>query len=257
MELKTFNVCEHYVCIQGEGKFSGIPHLLFRFTGCNLRCVFGNSICDTHYTSFAPEKGSITKGDIAKLIYDNPHINYVMVTGGEPLLQKERLVDFVNTLRSIKPGLIITFETNGTLYQPGLDCPGYDNTVMIISPKLSNSIARNTEFISEEDLQRHRNNHANPKALVDLVNNYECYFKFVTDGSDKDMQEIKQILSNIIKAVPSKPYINPSRVWLMPPGITNEQLQESRPKLYEICLREGYNFSDRLQVVAFGDKRGV
>ena len=42
--------------IQGEGMYTGIPSIFVRTTGCNLRCVFKDSICDTAYTSFNPEK---------------------------------------------------------------------------------------------------------------------------------------------------------------------------------------------------------
>ena len=34
---------EVYTCLQGEGKYIGIPHILLRVTGCRLRCQFSNS----------------------------------------------------------------------------------------------------------------------------------------------------------------------------------------------------------------------
>ena len=37
---------ETYTCLQGEGKYIGIPHILIRVTGCRLRCQFSNSFCD-------------------------------------------------------------------------------------------------------------------------------------------------------------------------------------------------------------------
>ena len=43
----------------------------------------------------------------------------------------------------------------------------------------------------------------------------------------------------------------------MPEGLTLEQLNERRVWLMEICQKEGYNFSDRLHIIAYGDKRGV
>jgi hypothetical protein len=46
-------------------------------------------------------------------------------------------------------------------------------------------------------------------------------------------------------------------VWLMPEGIVSEQLNERRVWLMELCEQEGYNFSDRLHILAYGDIRGV
>ena len=49
-------VLEMFVSIQGEGKYTGEPSLFIRVSGCNLRCVFGGTRCDTPYSSFETEK---------------------------------------------------------------------------------------------------------------------------------------------------------------------------------------------------------
>jgi hypothetical protein len=43
----------------------------------------------------------------------------------------------------------------------------------------------------------------------------------------------------------------------MPEGTTNTKLKKNRRKLVDICIREGYNYTDRLHVIVYGDKRGV
>ena len=53
---KKFPVLEVFTSIQGEGKWTGEPSVFVRVAGCNLRCVFGNSRCDTPYSSFELEK---------------------------------------------------------------------------------------------------------------------------------------------------------------------------------------------------------
>ena len=41
----------------------------------------------------------------------------------------------------------------------------------------------------------------------------------------------------------------------MPEGVTPEQLQKRRPWIIEKAIELGYNFSDRLHIVAYGNKR--
>ena len=43
----------------------------------------------------------------------------------------------------------------------------------------------------------------------------------------------------------------------MPEGLEEEQLNERRQWLIELCVKEGYNFSDRLHIIAYGDIRGI
>ena len=47
------------------------------------------------------------------------------------------------------------------------------------------------------------------------------------------------------------------KVWLMPEGLVEEELNKRRRWLMELCQNYGYNFSDRLHIIAYGDKRGV
>ena len=60
---------ETYTCLQGEGKYIGIPHILIRVTGCRLRCQFHNSFCDTPYASWKPEKGGFTLENLIQSLF--------------------------------------------------------------------------------------------------------------------------------------------------------------------------------------------
>ena len=122
---------ETYTCLQGEGKYIGIPHILIRVTGCRLRCQFSESFCDTPYASWKPEKGKYTLNDIVKFYEDNPHIKYTMITGGGPTLHPELLKELC--VIGKKYNHIITIETEGSEF---VQTRG---DFISLSPKLSNS----------------------------------------------------------------------------------------------------------------------
>ncbi|MBI5038443.1 MAG: radical SAM protein, partial [Nitrospirae bacterium] len=75
-------VNEIFKSIQGETTFQGVPSLFIRTTGCNLRCNW----CDTRY---AYDDGTdYTVDEILKIVGKYQY-KYVVITGGEPLTQKE------------------------------------------------------------------------------------------------------------------------------------------------------------------------
>ena len=95
---------EIFYSLQGEGKWTGLPNIFIRTTGCNLRCSF----CDTKYAY--DEGETMSTEEIVENIKNYPCKN-VCITGGEPLIQDETL-DLINIL--IKEGYKICLETNGS-----------------------------------------------------------------------------------------------------------------------------------------------
>jgi hypothetical protein len=43
----------------------------------------------------------------------------------------------------------------------------------------------------------------------------------------------------------------------MPEGVTDDELTKRRRWLMEYATEHGYNFTDRLHIIVYGDKRGV
>ena len=68
-------------------------------------------------------------------------------------------------------------------------------------------------------------------------------------SSEKDLDEVRE-LQRIL-------FIPNNKVWLMPEGLERKQLNERRKWLMDICTQQGYNFTDRLHIIAYGDERGV
>ena len=96
---------EIFYSIQGEGRWSGLPNIFIRTTGCNLRCNF----CDTKYAYFDGKEISIQ--NLLKKIEKYP-CKKICITGGEPLLQDE-LINLINSL--LKNNYNLCIETNGSL----------------------------------------------------------------------------------------------------------------------------------------------
>lgn len=96
---------EVFYSIQGEGKWSGLPNIFIRTTGCNLRCSF----CDTKYAYDDGKEMNIE--EILNNISKYP-CKYVCLTGGEPLLQNE-IVELIDGL--IRRKYKVCIETNGSI----------------------------------------------------------------------------------------------------------------------------------------------
>ena len=239
---------ETYTCLQGEGKYIGIPHILIRVTGCRLRCQFSNSFCDTPYASWKPEKGKFTLNDIVKFYEDNPHSKYTMITGGGPTIHPELLQELCRIGKYYRH--TITIETEGSEF---VQTRG---DLISLSPKLSNSTPRPGTWMSfanrevtEKDKQQHEKWRCNYEAMEQLINNHPDYQLKPVISDEKDLVEVKELQK--ILGVPN------DKVWLMPEGLVEEELNKRRRWLMELCTEQGYNFTDRLHIIAYGDKRGV
>lgn len=99
-------LAEIFYSIQGEGAHSGTPAVFVRLAGCNLSCDF----CDTDYSLkfFATVEQVVSR--VRELGGDCP---MVILTGGEPLAQRETL-NLIDALR--RDGRRVHIESNGTMF---------------------------------------------------------------------------------------------------------------------------------------------
>jgi 7-carboxy-7-deazaguanine synthase len=96
-------VTEIFLSIQGEGTRAGRPCAFVRFTGCDLRCGY----CDTAYAFHGGE--DLSRPEIIAALARYP-CKLVLLTGGEPMLQRE-LPDLARDL--LARGYEVTVETHG------------------------------------------------------------------------------------------------------------------------------------------------
>jgi len=222
-----------FYSIQGEGKYTGVPSVFIRTSGCNLRCKWKNSdgsftVCDTPHSSWNPEKNLVTIEEIVEKV-KRFKCKHVVVTGGEPYVQKS-VADLINVL--VEDGHYITVETNGTIYWPS------KAQFISLSPKLESS------------------NSACWKArrLIDQVIN-----SFLADGVDYQVKFVMHNFSDLSEIVDFQGDfgIPDDKIWLMPQGITDEQLKERASWVIELCKRAGWNFATRAHIWLYGSKKGV
>jgi len=222
---------EIFYSIQGEGKLIGAPSIFIRTSYCNLRCVW----CDTPYTSWNPENKKISIDEILNEI-NKFNCKYVVITGGEPFVQKDELLILCEKL--FERGYHITIETNATIYVP------VKAHLISMSPKLKNSLPNP----DSKYFQMHNQNRIKPEVIKRFLAEYDCQVKFVVDNQD-DINEIIQLE----KSIPI-PY---EMVCLMPQGKKLNEIKLKQKWLVDICKEKNYRYSPRLQIQIWGNKRGV
>jgi len=140
----SYAVKEIFLTLQGEGAHAGRTAVFCRFSGCNLwsgreqdRTTATCRFCDTDFVgtdgTFGGRYASADElaGIIAAQWIGRREDRYVVLTGGEPLLQVDAaLIDALH-----KQGFSIGVETNGTIVPPaGLDW-------ICVSPKAGAELA--------------------------------------------------------------------------------------------------------------------
>lgn len=177
-------VSEIFESIDGEGYHAGFPTVFFRVVGCNLRC----SWCDSKYT-FEIEKESkwMSVKEAVKNI-DSFELDHVTITGGEPLLEENKMwmTEFIHVL--LLSGYKVDVETNGSIdYSYWKEKFPTEKFVIIADWKASSS--RMNKFMLESNLHVLDEN--------DLV-------KIVV--TDDDFEEVEKVLKSGTKA---QVYISP------------------------------------------------
>ena len=126
--MSNATLVELFSSIQGEGPYVGYRQAFLRFHGCNLDCAY----CDTVQPSPPPvcrvesEPGTgvfrelpnpVSLAVVVEILTEwrthcaGLHHSF-SITGGEPLLYRDLLVEWLPVLRSLCP---LYLETNGTL----------------------------------------------------------------------------------------------------------------------------------------------
>jgi len=212
--------------IQGEGIHAGMPATFVRMQGCTLKCTW----CDT--LAVWPYGNEYSFDEIFKL-WDEVGLvdrlergQHLILTGGSPLKQEQRLIEFVDAIIKryhFKPYIEVENEAVLMPSQELQDLVDWWNN----SPKLANSGMKSRVRIKPEVMEH----------MASLENSS---FKFVV-SSPSDWEEIV------------RDYIEPfditkDQIILMPEGQTQAELQLSRPIAAQMAIEHQVRLSDRLHV---------
>lgn len=219
-------VCEIFKSHQFEGSNTGKLTTFIRLSGCNLNCKF----CDTKYAATSFKELSLE--EIGKKITTS----FVTITGGEPLSHRE---NFVKLVKYLLDDLFVQIEveTNGTIEIPKALSLEKENIQWNVSPKLSfsgNSFSKRINF----------------KALEKFANLPNSIFKIVV-RNQKDINEAQDIL------LKRNLEIDIDKIYLMPEGKTREEQLNNGKKIWELAKNYNFNFSPRIHILLFDNKRGV
>ena len=194
-----------FVSIQGEGKYLGQEQCFIRFYGCNLNCDF----CDTKLYDFK----EYTSGELIdklKEIIGQKNIKTISITGGEPLLQRDFLLEFLPKLKA--EGFNNYLETNGVLYDELFDIIDYVDIVSM-DIKLPSSTKQKSFWLEH-------------KKFLDTAKDKDVFVKSIIC--------LDTILGDFKKAVSLVSQINPEITFVLQPNSNHlgrnlaDKLQEFR-----------------------------
>lgn len=218
--------------IQGEGINAGYPATFIRMQGCTLTCGW----CDT--LDVWPHGNEYSFDEILDLL--EPHKEkyraggqHIILTGGSPLKQQDRLVNFAKAFEQ-RFGFAAVYECeNEAVLMPSLPFISLIHT-WNNSPKLGNSGMKARARIKTD--------------VLHLLNTFHnSWFKFVV-REHRDWEEIERDFL---------PYIDRTKIILMPEGQTQDELNETRAEVAEIAIQQQVRYMDRLHVVLWNKKTGV
>ena len=164
-------------------------------------------------------------------LYQKP---IIVITGGEPMLHHKEALFYEFVCELLARGYEAHFETNGTILVDFKNFPAYKSCVFAISPKLSNSAEPRERRLSFAALRSLKQNAK------------DSFYKFVISPEFDAQPEIAEILAAC-----------ESEVYCMPCGADRRELESAAQFCVDFCLKNGYNYSDRLHIRIWGEKDGV
>lgn len=219
-------VNEVFYSVQGEGAFAGRPAAFIRLQGCPVECDF----CDTKHTWSAKKElevhpasiledtakdlaswAKIPAEELVAWVQRETHRSaIVVITGGEPLIQRDGVSRLVELL--VGAGRQVQIETSGTVVHPLFSDHGLygsPNPWVTVSPKWEGKLLVHDAALMQAD-------------EVKVVVSSEAV--------------VKELEAAIVRGV-----VHPSKVRLQPE--TGPNFDWSAAEAVKLCKRHGYQLS--------------
>lgn len=244
-----------HIVIQGEGELMGTKMLLIRLHGCNVKC---NS-CDSFHTWDEKRLSTTIQEyrvvELAKILNDilvKNEIQWLMVTGGEPQLWRKEILELYEQIRLLQkvnkkflPPLHLEIETTGMM-----DWSLFHKADTYIHFDLSPKIGSLYNSKMKKDINY---------KFFDTLGTVKNDLMFMPQWNVKIVCSKKNWKNDLqaIKHFQKKYKIENDKIYLMPFGTTEEVVKEESKFLIEKCIKYKFNFSPRLHILIYGDKRLV
>lgn len=192
----TANIVEIFSSRQGEGLYVGENMTFVRFSNCQMKCLFCDTVKSINYKGkckiITNEKALEIPNPVGIASLNNILTNFenktISVTGGEPLEQSEFLMEWLPTRSSNK----ILLETNG-IHGDRLNSILNHIDIISMDIKLPSSCGTIPRWKEHEHFLQ-----------VAIASGKEIYVKIVVTSTttDVDIQEAINILTQAKKFIP-------------------------------------------------------
>ena len=217
---------EEFLSIQGEGRFRGELSIFIRFAKCNRVCEdlkikyeinnkikFGCDSYDSVDKDFEHLWEKISIEDLISIVKKYPDCKNVVLTGGEPLLNRKDN-DFISFISYLKNNRYkITIETNGDINIADLTLA--KDIVFSISPK---------DKIESKDY---------------WFLNKNSYIKAIYNYHKLDLAYLEKLKAEGID------------IFIMPNGNDYKTIDSQKRDVFDFCIKNGFNFTDREHINIF------
>jgi organic radical activating enzyme len=229
-----------HIVIQGEGPNIGKKMIVLRTYGCPIQC----QSCDSTQTWELPQNSGFNYKveDLANEIFsmiENFDVKWLMITGGEPAIQIKELKNLLSYIEDFDPEISIDFETTGYFdIELLLDY----NINFNISPKF-------LSLLPKDDFDKNLTFDNSLRNNLALLYGVQKPFSIKLVVSKDTLQYVEEVIEEYS--------MGRKEVYLMPFGTTRKEILNSSESIIEYCLNENLNFSPRLHVLIFDDKKLV